>query len=129
MSLTCELWDGPTFSNGYGQHGGRGAHRVAYEQVHGPIPKGLVVRHTCDNKLCINPAHLLLGTQADNIQDKCERQRQAKGTAANKSKLTDEDIRSIRKSDMPQTRLAVLYNVTQSAISRIQSKQFWKHIT
>lgn len=128
MNLTCELWTGPTFANGYGQRGGRGAHRVAYEQAHGAIPAGFVVRHTCDNKLCVNPAHLLVGTQADNMRDKCERKRQARGAVSNKSKLTDSDILIIRSSQQSQTRLAVLHNVSQSMISRIQANQFWKHV-
>lgn len=50
-------------------------HRAAYEATHGPIPKGMVCRHTCDNASCVNPDHLLVGTQADNVRDMWERNR------------------------------------------------------
>lgn len=51
------------------------AHRVAYELVYGPIPAGMVVRHSCDNGRCCNPTHLLIGTQADNLADMRQRGR------------------------------------------------------
>jgi hypothetical protein len=88
--LGCWLWQGGTTRDGYGllQLGrledGRVvndyAHRVAYQLTHGPIASGLVIRHSCDTPPCCNPAHLLSGTQADNIADaqrqgkyKCQR--------------------------------------------------------
>jgi HNH endonuclease len=72
--MDCILHDGWISSNGYGlvaaaTTGRRLAHRVAYEQANGPIPKGMIVMHTCDTRACINPDHLVLGTQGDNMQD------------------------------------------------------------
>lgn len=64
---------GPPFT--YGQIDGRAAHRVAYERWVGPIPDGHVVRHRCDNPPCINPEHLITGTQGQNIQDMIDRGR------------------------------------------------------
>jgi hypothetical protein len=72
---TCWLWRGTRTPNGYGQlRVGPPwryalAHRVAYVLHHGPLPPGQVVAHTCDVRHCVNPAHLWLGTQADNLQD------------------------------------------------------------
>lgn len=69
----CILWTGAVSGSGYGNvwHNGRniGAHRLAWEQVHGPVPDGLFVCHTCDTPLCINTDHLFLGTPKDNSQD------------------------------------------------------------
>jgi HNH endonuclease len=72
--MDCILHDGWISGNGYGlvrvgAKGRRLAHRVAYEQARGPIPKGMIVMHTCDVRACINPEHLILGTQQDNMVD------------------------------------------------------------
>ena len=75
----CKLWTGPQFPNGYGRwnvgHRSCLAHRETYRRNHGDIPHGLVVRHRCDNRLCVRLSHLLLGTQHDNMQDMVERGR------------------------------------------------------
>lgn len=74
----CWVWMN-ALSNGYGAFTKdqivRKAHRASYECFNGPIPKGLLVRHSCDVRSCINPAHLLVGTNADNIQDAVRRKR------------------------------------------------------
>jgi hypothetical protein len=75
----CWIWTGTKTAAGYGQmmRAGRKlyTHRIAFENVNGPIPAGLLVRHTCDTPACINPAHLLVGTQTDNMGDAAERGR------------------------------------------------------
>lgn len=79
MRTKCVLWKGPVFPNGYGRwninYHSLVAHRETYRRAKGPIPAGLVVRHKCDNRLCVRLDHLELGTQADNIQDAIERGR------------------------------------------------------
>lgn len=76
----CWEWSGSRYPRGYGRVPAKGttlgAHRVAYEAWVGPIPKGLLVRHKCDNPPCINPEHLEVGTNLDNMKDKVTRGRQ-----------------------------------------------------
>lgn len=75
----CREWQGSLGSNGYGQVYYRGrqhkAHRVSWIESHGTIPAGLCVLHRCDNRRCINPEHLFLGTVADNARDMMEKGR------------------------------------------------------
>lgn len=76
---TCWVWQGAVTSSGYGTLGFRGrtlsVHVVAYQAMKGEIPKGHQIRHTCDNRLCVRPAHLLTGTHRDNARDAQERHR------------------------------------------------------
>lgn len=82
-SGTCLLWPGATDVDGYAYfkrkgHRSRRAHRAAYEAVNGRPPPGFVVMHTCDNPRCVAPAHLIPGTQADNIRDMIAKGRRGK---------------------------------------------------
>lgn len=108
MTTSCVEFTGPRCPKGYGYAwvGDVGKkvrmHRWAYVQAHG-IPlsaiEGQVVLHTCDNPPCVNPAHLRIGTQADNVQDMITKGRDRKATGPDNrmTKLSDEDVRSIRR--------------------------------
>jgi hypothetical protein len=96
---------GATVKGGYVQERAEGystlAHRVAYARAHGvPVRSliGTVIRHTCDNPPCINPAHLVAGTASDNMRDMVDRGRDA---GRQRRKLQDWQVRSIRQSDQP----------------------------
>jgi hypothetical protein len=98
------------------------AHRWSYEHHNGPIPAGYLIRHTCDNPPCVNPAHLLIGTDADNRRDCTERGRDARGERSPRAILTDAQCAEIRQRRARGERgvdLAREFNVNQSTISGI----------
>ena len=76
---SCIIWQGAVNNKGYGKLKERGidwlAHRWAYTQAYGPIPTGKILRHTCDNRRCIEPTHLITGTWMENMQDAKDRGR------------------------------------------------------
>jgi hypothetical protein len=88
----CVEWTGRTNGRGYGKDGKTYAHRDAWELANGPIPAGMVICHSCDNPLCVNPDHLFLGTQKENMQDAG-----AKGRLAKPYRLTTGQARSVRE--------------------------------
>jgi len=107
-----------------------GMSRYVYTQEHGNIPEGLCIRHTCDNKMCINIQHLLIGTIANNMQDKVDRNRQQKGEDIPYSKLTTEQVLEIRnlKGVLTQVVIAKKFNITPSNVGVILSEKSWKHL-
>ncbi|QZI78635.1 hypothetical protein 22664UKE3-2_060 [Escherichia phage vB_EcoP-22664UKE3-2] len=104
------------------------AHRLSYSINKGPIPDGYVVRHKCDNPSCINPEHLEVGTQADNIADKVSRGRQARGSGAGRAILTEESVREIRSSPLKVSELSTLYGVSVVSIRNILRRKTWQHV-
>lgn len=138
----CWLWTAATYPNGYGMFGmGRrgtgvkGAHIVSWELANNtPVPDGQWVCHRCDNKLCVNPAHLFLGTPRDDVQDMIEKGRAkwqidpafgyiTRGDTHPRATLTEAVIREIYRryagGGIYQKDLALEYGVGQSTISRI----------
>lgn len=125
----CWLWIGAkTGDYGYfrRQRESNRVHRFSYELHRGPIPKGLCVLHHCDNPLCVNPDHLFLGTQADNVRDMINKGRRTQ------TKLTPSKVRDIRLrffSGESRISLAREYNVHIGTIDRIVHRRSWKHVT
>lgn len=131
MSNGCHEWQSTIKKDGYGQFWYKGkpckAHKVAYELCKGEVPKGLLVLHKCDNRKCVNPDHLYVGTQKDNVRDMFER-----GRWVGNSKLNAEKVREIRllwsQKNFSQTELAQKFGVKQPAIWKIISYRTWKHV-
>lgn len=104
-------------------------HAYVYSTLKGNIGKGLVVRHTCDNPSCINPNHMILGSQKDNINDMVSRDRQAKGEKNGSAKLTEKDINFILEhTELSCPKLAGKLKVHQATVWRIRQRKNWKHI-
>lgn len=128
-----------------GYHGGRygsvsvthngdtrttGSHRFSHELHNGPIPEGMYVCHSCDNPPCVNPAHLFLGTNADNLEDMVRKGRSLAGSKNKNARLAENDIRDIRGSYRMRKgpELAKKYGVADCTIRDIVRGRRWRHV-
>lgn len=131
----CWLWLKKVSNPGYGQINYRNqrylAHRVCFELHFGPIPAGLHVLHKCDNRACVNPRHLFLGTNNDNIADMMSKRRNTHGECHPDAKLNATDVIRIREmwhAGTSTRALASLYGVSQGAIYQLCNRKTWKHV-
>jgi len=152
----CWFWTGTTGSSGYGHLRNRYgrkpnvlmAHRISYELVNGPIPNGLECCHRCDNRACVNPAHLFLGTHKENMEDAARKGRarapkgeanganlhpetHCKGEGMWSAKLTRDQVRVIRieaQEGLSYAKLGRKYGISDVQIRRIVKRLAWKHI-
>lgn len=145
---TCWIWTSSLSGNGYGtfctyDHGNRKkpkhhvASRLSWELFRGPIPEGFLVCHHCDNRLCVNPEHLFLGSYKDNTQDMFNKKRgyqlpALRGEDSPRAKLTMEqanEIRNLYKSNMKLTyrQLGHMFSVSHNAIARIIKNRGYKN--
>jgi HNH endonuclease len=154
----CWEWQGSVTNAGYGKirSGNKhlATHRLSYELFKGEIPEGKLVCHSCDNKLCVNPDHLWLGSQKENIQDakkkgilpkqfgrkhseetlkklKFRKRPDKRGEKHHLRKLKNDDVFKIRElleQGLTQTEISKIYEVSSSVISNIKRKKSWSHI-
>ena len=134
LSTGCWVWGGAS-AHGYGRITVSDksclVHRWAYEQFVEPIPLGLSVRHKCDNPICCNPVHLLVGTLLDNNKDRDSRGRTARGEAHGSVKLTARKVREIKRRALVgelQKSIAADYGVTAETVSNIKTGHTWGHV-
>lgn len=112
------------------------SHRASWELFRGPIPGGMQVCHTCDNRACCNPDHLFLGTAADNLADMHKKGRwvsknPSRGTASTQAVLTEEVVKAIRclsQNGFSQKAIARITNVLTVTVSHVIHRRTWKHI-
>jgi hypothetical protein len=142
----CMEFSGSRGPTGYGCHSFKSfrhyAHRLSWELTNGEIPEGMHVLHRCDNPPCCNPDHLFIGTPKDNVKDMVQKGRKARfsipGYLQSQSKLSVDDIRSIRERYQPgKTKhkrvtlpmLAAEYGVAISLIERVVKRTQWECVS
>ncbi len=135
---SCWIWTKSTDKYGYGKgrlnNTNEGSHRIAWRLANNrEIPDGFVVRHSCNNPSCCNPAHLLLGTYYENSRDMDLSGRRRlgslpKGEASHKAKLTADQVRAIRADNRQNKLIAPDYMVSPETISHIKNRRNWRHI-
>lgn len=136
----CWNWTATVLRSGYGAFKIEGrknglAHRIAYELTHGEIPHGdhfgtTCVCHRCDNRLCCNPNHLWLGTNADNVRDRDAKHRHKalRGSRVKHSKLTEEQVAAMRRDPRTSREIANEYGMSYTHIIDIRKRRMWKHV-
>lgn len=142
----CWPWLGAT-NYGYGVIGAGGkfghtikAHRLSWEIANGPLPKlakwqpgqVICVCHRCDNPPCVNPAHLFLGTRAENSADMRAKRRHSFGAKRYCAKITDDQAASIREryalGDLSQSEVGALFGLSQTTVGNIVRRRTWTHL-
>jgi len=123
----CWLWEGTYFSAGYAlisvKHKNRRASRVSWEIHRGLIPEGTCVLHKCDNRACVNPNHLFLGSVLDNHKDM-----DAKGRRKGNIKLSEEQVLAIKSNTRSISAIADEYGVTKSTVYKVKLRRRWAHL-
>ncbi len=120
----CWEWEGSRNRQGYGECKGKPAHRVAWAITNGEIPAGMLVCHRCDNPPCCNPAHLFLGTPADNQADAARKgrkdQKLSRGAVA--------EIRALAARGIPHKNIAQMYGISPKTVWKIAAGVARPHV-
>jgi hypothetical protein len=126
----CLHWNGCKDRDGYGITSSKGikmpAHRAVMSFIHDVTDH--YVLHKCTNRDCINPNHLYLGDQKQNVQDQIDAGTFVCGSKNGMSVLTDGEVLEIRSSNLPMKRLAILYKISYYTIWDIKRNRTWKHL-
>lgn len=138
----CLDWIGAKGGNGYGRIRIKSKlylpHRIIFEAFYGKNPGNFMVCHKCDNRFCVNPNHLFLGTRSDNMRDCYEKGRlpknlkNSRGEGVGTSKLKNSDILKIKsflEKGLSQSHIAKIFFVHRSQINRIAKGKAWKHFS
>ncbi len=131
----CREWSMARQASGYGATwcGGKvvGTHRLMWQLARGPVPHGMHVLHKCDNRPCINPDHLFVGTNAENVADKMKKNRQSNGNTMASAKLTAADVRKIRSlwraGRHEQREIAKMFGISPTNTHVIIANKTWRH--
>lgn len=141
---TCWIWNGTLGNNGYGRFSVHGkqfvAHRWLFEQLNGAIPIELQCCHKCDNRKCVNPEHIFLGTRTENMADAHAKGRMnfqkpgwfhpKSGTKHHAVKLTEDDVRKIRSLAGKKFgyEIAEEFGISSVQVNRIIARKNWRHV-
>jgi len=135
----CWLWTGAKQGGKNGRYGAfqlgwkvqKRAHRISFELANGQIPDGMMVCHSCDTPLCVNPSHLFLGTAKDNIDDMDAKNRRVSCTGKRNgaAKLTEETVRKIYLDTRTNREIAADYNINPNLVSQIRLRKIWAEAT
>ena len=140
ITPSCWLWKGARYTNGYGlfhfNEATIGAHRFSYLFYKGPIPPGLIVRHTCDVRNCVNPEHLIVGTHEENTADAKERGRLRFGVlfgencgSAKIDNQTARQIKDLLKCGLfSHATIARFYKISTKIVGRINRGETWRDV-
>ena len=127
----CWEWKGTLNQGGYGKYRSSAASRASYDFYIGKIPNKMQVCHICDNRKCVNPNHLFLGTIADNMKDKNQKNRQAKGSCIGNSILNEEVVLNIRRdrlNNLTYKKISEKYGISFYLVRCICKNRQWKHV-
>lgn len=130
----CWLWLGGTNQKNYGhiwsselkRH--ERAHRMVYQILIGAIPAGQQLLHRCDNPYCVNPDHMFVGSNAENMADRDAKGRQARGESCALAKLTEDQVRAIRQSSGSHVAVGKQFGTSAMNVADIRHRRTWKHI-
>jgi hypothetical protein len=137
----CHVWQGRVSDTGYAMSGVYKAYRLTWEVANGPIPDGLYVLHTCDNRRCVNPEHLTLGTHADNMEDMRVKGRAFPqlGETNGNAKLDEATVRQIKKALQQASttlkpssiyrNISREFNITYAMAYHIAVGRNWSHVS